>query len=128
MNNENIEKEFEELKNAYKDMFDNISIEQFKQVKEKVENERKTTAHNMFYKLGYKATNDYGSIIKYKRIKKTEKNYYNIKTIEFGLNFFTVYEVLVDEDNNIINDMIESTIFKEELQAINKQIEELRWK
>ena len=86
------------------------------------------SAKEMFEELGYKLSYENGSVKKYKRIRKTEKNYFNIKIIEFGLNFFIADEFLVDKEDNIINDMITSSIFKEELKAINKQIEELGWK
>ena len=90
--------------------------------------ENKLNAREMFEELGYKLSYENGSVIRYKRIRKAEKNSFNVKIIEFGLNFFTADELLVDEENNIINDMITSSIFKEELKAINKQIEELGWK
>lgn len=104
MNNKNIEKEFEEMKNAYKDMFDNITIEQFKQVKEKVENERKLTATKMFENLNFESekTDEY---LIYRK---------GWKEIEFNLLDKVMY-------------LSETSFNAKEMRAINKQIEELGW-
>lgn len=120
MNNENIEKEFEELKNAYKDMFDNITIEQFKQVKEKVENERKLTATKMFEKLGYK-----------KLVNRSNKIYLTYwKNEEEEDDTGCIYSIIFNKRTKQVAKTINNYfnyIDLQELQAINKQVEELGW-
>lgn len=85
------------------------------------------SAKEMFERLGYKLVYKNGLVKKFKREKNVDNNFLNIKNIEFGLNHITVKEMLFDNEGNLINDTIISTIFDEELQAINKQVEELGW-
>ena len=75
------------------------------------------TAKEMFEKLGYKIDMIFGHILSYSKILDNNVE----KSITFNdtgtYKFFTI----------IVEDRKNPTINLEELQAINKQVEELEW-
>jgi hypothetical protein len=79
----------------------------------------------MFEKLGYELDEQDDYLIYWKVAKKQQLNFYNTQNeiqIEFNNHYKTVEKrelMQLDENSNIIT--------LEELQAINKQVEELGW-
>lgn len=84
------------------------------------------SAKELFERLGYKLDEQEDYLIYWKLAKKQQVNYYHTQNeiqIEFNLTYKTIEKrelFHTDEDNTIIT--------LRELQAINKQIEELNWK
>ena len=84
------------------------------------------SAKELFKRLGYKLDEQEDYLIYWKLAKKQQVNYYHTQNeiqIEFNLTYKTIEKrelFHIDEDNTIIT--------LRELQAINKQIEELNWK
>lgn len=85
-----------------------------------------TNAKEMFEQLGYKLDEQEDYLIYWKIAKEQQSNRYyrqNEIQIEFNLTYKTIEKrelFNTDENSNIIT--------LRELQAINKQIEELSWK
>lgn len=83
------------------------------------------SAKEMFKKLGYKLDEQENCLVYWKVAKKQQLNFYNMQNeiqIEFNFNYKTVEKrelMQLDENSNII--------ILQELQAINKQVEELGW-
>lgn len=84
------------------------------------------SAKEMFEKLGYEIDEQENYIVYWKVAKKQRLNFYNNQNeiqIEFNLSYKTIEKrelMQLDENSNIIT--------LKEIQAINKQIEELGWK
>lgn len=84
------------------------------------------SARELFEELGYKLDEQEDYLIYWKLAKKQQVNYYHTQNeiqIEFNLTYKTIEKrelFHTDEDNTIIT--------LRELQAINKQVEELNWK
>lgn len=82
-------------------------------------------AKDMFEKLGYEIDEQDDCLIYWKVAKKQRLNFYNTQNeiqIEFNNHYKTVEKrelMQLDENSNIIT--------LKELQAINKQVEELGW-
>lgn len=91
------------------------------------------SAKEMFEKLGYEyeVIDDFvkGKYVKCTReIHITDEPYINVTVITFALNAFVIRNYLIDNLKNTLFKSIKNiSIGYDELQAINKQIEELGW-
>ena len=113
----------EDAKKVMQNMFNDITPEQFEKLKKQaIENVKKNniSAKEMFEKLGYKLYKHQTYMFYEKALKKNPKYENDYEHIEFNFISETINKTYGD-DNSV------SDITLEELQAINKQVEELHW-